>query len=162
MFDYAKDSDIVKIQLADRNTDVFSGKSFEDIRNNTDEGLGFEDMISIDENKLKKALGGDIDPNAVQKDIEKIAKQEIKDLSNNDSAEKIQSDVNDALTKDCNKMLDKLKAEAQSDPDFAFDNDTVTEALGQSLDTGKHAQIVNPLLKGYAEVVKGETKTLLS
>ena len=73
MFDYAKESDIVKIQLENKNTDVFSGKRFEDIRNDTDEGLGFEDMISIDEGKLKKALGGDIDPNAIQKDIEKIA-----------------------------------------------------------------------------------------
>ena len=155
MFDYAKESDIVKIQLADKTTDVFSGKRFEDIRNNTDEGLGFEDMISIDQNKLKKALGGDIDPNAVQKDIENIAKKEIQDLSENDSAEKIEEDVNEALTKGCGKMLDKLREKAEKDPEnFSFDDDTVTEALGNSLDTGKHAQIVNPLLKGYAEVVK--------
>ena len=155
MFDYAEESDIVKIQLADKNTDVFSGKKFEDIRNNTDEGLGFEDMISIDQDKLKKALGGDIDPNAVQKDIENIAKQEISDLSKNDSAEKIQDDVTEALTKGCDKMLDKLKEKADKDPEnFTVDSDTVTEALGQSLDTGKHDQIVNPLLKGYAEVLK--------
>lgn len=155
MFDYAKESDIVKIQLADKNTDVFSGKKFEDIRNNTDEGLGFEDMISIDEGKLAKALGGDIDPNAVQKEIEDIAMKEIQDLSDNDSAEKIESDVNDALTKGCNKMLDELRNAAEKDPDsFSFDNDTVTAALGKSLDTGKHAQIVNPLIKGYSEVVK--------
>ncbi len=155
MFDYAKESDIVKIQLANKNTDVFSGKSFEDIRNNTDKGLGFEDMISIDEGKLKKALGGDINPNAVQKQIENIAKDELSALSANDSAEKIQSDVNDALTGGCNTMLSKLREAAEKDPEnFAFDDDTVTAALGDSLDTGKHSAIVNPLLKGYAEMVK--------
>ena len=154
MIEYASESDIVKIQRENKNTDVFSGKTFESIRNKTDEGLGFEDMISIDENKLRKALGGDIDPNAIQKDIAKIAEKEIKDLSKNDSAEKVQADVTNALTNDCNKMLGELKEKAQSNPNFTFDNDTVTEALGKSQDTGKHSRIVNPLLNGYAEVVK--------
>lgn len=155
MFDYAKESDIVKIQLENKNTDVFSGKSFEDIRNNTGEGLGFEDMISIDEGKLSSALGGNIDPDAVQREIERIAQEEIEDLSDNDSAEKIQEDVTKALTKGCNKLLDKLREMAEEDPEnFQFDKETVEKALGESLDTGKHAQIVNPLIKGYAEVVK--------
>lgn len=155
MFEYAKESDIVKIQLENKNTDVFSGKSFEDIRNNTGEGLGFEDMISIDEGKLSSALGGNIDPDAVQREIERIAQEEIEDLSDNDSAEKIQEDVTKALTKGCNKLLDKLREMAEADPEnFQFDKETVEKALGESLDTGKHAQIVNPLIKGYAEVVK--------
>ena len=155
MIDVAGESDIVRIQKADKNTDVFSGKSFEDIRNNTDEGLGFEDMISIDQNKLKKALGGDIDPNAVQKDIEKIAKKEINDLSENDSAEKVAADVNESLSAGCAKMLTKLREQADKDPEsFAIDDDTVSKALKESLDGSAHAQIVNPLLKGYAEVLK--------
>ena len=65
MIEYAGESDIVKIQKLNKDVDVFSGKSFEDIRNKNSEGLGFEDMISIDEGKLKKALGGDVDPNTV-------------------------------------------------------------------------------------------------
>ena len=51
MIEYASESDIVKNQLEKKNTDVFSGKSFEDIRNNKNEGLGFEDMISIDQDR---------------------------------------------------------------------------------------------------------------
>ena len=155
MFDYAKESDIVKIQLANPNTDVFSGKSFEDIRNNSDQGLGFEDMISIDENKLRSALGGDIDPNAVQGDIEEIAQEEISDLAENDSAEKVQADVTETLTDCCNKMLDELREQADLDPDeFKLDKKTITKALGESLDTGQHARIVNELLKGYAALLK--------
>ena len=155
MFDYAKESDIVKIQLLNKNIDVFSGKSFEDIRNNTDEGLGFEDMISIDENKLKSALGGDIDPKKVQKEIENIAKKEIKDLSKNDSAEKIEEDVNKALRKGCEGMVDHILKKYNEDPEkFKFDKSLVDESLGKNLDTGKHSKIVNPLLKAYAEVLK--------
>ena len=151
MFDYAKESDIVKIQLANKNIDVFSGKSFEDIRNNTDEGLGFEDMISIDEGRLKKALGGDINPKAIQKEIENIAKDEINDLAANDSAEKVQADVNEALTKGCNDINDYIIQQAQNG---AVDEDTITQALGENLNTGSHARIVNPLLQGYASMLK--------
>ena len=155
MFDYAKESDIVKIQLLNKNIDVFSGKSFEDIRNDTDEGLGFEDMISIDEGKLKSALGGDIDPNAVQREIANIAKKEIKDLSANDSAEKIEEDVNKELRKGCEGMVDHILKKYREDPEkFSFDKALVDEALGKNLSTGKHSRIVNPLLKAYAEVLK--------
>lgn len=155
MFDYARESDIVKIQLESKNTDVFSGKSFEDIRNNTDEGLGFEDMISIDEDKLSKALGGDIDPNAVQREIEKIAKDEIEDLSKNDSAEKIEEDVNKALRKGCEGTVEYILAEYNKDPEkFSFDDKLVDKALGENLNQGKHAKMVNPMLKAYAEVLK--------
>jgi len=155
MFDYAKESDIVRMQLANPNTDVFSGKLFEDIRNNTDEGLGFEDMISVDEDKLKSALGGDGDPDAVQKDIESIAKEEVDDLSKNDSAEKVQEDVNEALTEGCNKMLEKLREKADKNPKkFALDEETITKALSKSLDKGQHAEIVNSFLKGYAAMLQ--------
>ena len=60
MIDYAAESDIVRIQRTNKETDVFSGKTFESIRDKTDQGLGFGDMISIDEDKLRSALGGDI------------------------------------------------------------------------------------------------------
>lgn len=155
MFDYAKESDIVKIQLLNKDTDVFSGKSFEDLRNNTDEGLGFEDMISIDEGKLRSALGGDIDPNAIQKEIANIAKKEIEDLSKNDSAEKIEEDVNKALRKGVEGMADQILKEYNKDTKkFSFDDKLVDKVLGNNLDTGKHSAIVNPMLKAYAEVLK--------
>ena len=155
MIDYASESDIVRIQKANKNVDVFSGKTFESIHNKTDEGLGFEDMISIDKNKLKKALGGDIDPNAVQKDIEKIATDEIQALSRNDSAEKIGDDVNAALKKGCDSLLANLKEQRRSDPDnFKIDDDSLSKALAVSLDSGPHAQIVNPLINGYAQALK--------
>ena len=154
MIEYAAESDIVKIQRLNKNIDVFSGKTFEDIRSNNSEGLGFDDMISIDEGKLKKALGGDIDPKAIQREIESIAKDEIQALADNDSAEKIEEDVNSALTDGCNKMLKNLRDQAEDSEEFTVDSDSVKTAYSKSLDTGKHSQIVNPLLNGYAELLK--------
>ena len=162
MFDYAKESDIVKIQLLNKNIDVFSGKSFEDIRNDTDEGLGFEDMISIDEGKLRRALGGDIDPNAIQREIAGIAKKELEDLSANDSAEKIEEDVNNALRKGCEGMNDHILKQYKKDPEkFELDKDLVDEALGDNLNTGKHSRMVNPLLKGYAKALKAASPKIM-
>ena len=99
---------------------------------------------SEDKKELKK----------IQKEIGKIAKKEIKDLSENDSKEKIEEDVNKALTDGCNKILDMLRSQAKDDEVFSVSKDAVTKALGDSLNTGKHAQIVNKLLEGYSEVLK--------
>ncbi len=154
MIKYAAESDIVKIQLLNKNIDVFSGKTFEDIRNNNSEGLGFEDMISIDEGKLRKALGGDIDPNAIKKDIEKIAKKEINDLAGNDSAEKIEDDVNNALRKGCDGMIDYIVEQYSSNPDkFKFNDELVAKAIADNQNQGKHAKVVNPLIGGYGKVL---------
>ena len=155
MIKYAAESEIVRIQRADKTTDVFSGKSFDDIHNNSGEGLGFEDMISIDEDKLKQAFGGNFDQKALEKEILKTGNKELDSLAKQDSAEKIEEDVNAALSKGCRGMIDDIVDEYSKDPEkFKFDDDLVTKALGDNLNTGKHKAVVNPLIKGYGEVLK--------
>ncbi|MBR2539799.1 MAG: ABC transporter ATP-binding protein/permease [Mogibacterium sp.] len=155
MIDYAAESEIVKIQRANKDVDVFSGKSFEDIRNKTDEGLGFDDMISIDEDKLRKAFGGSMDMNALQKSIRKTGDDELKKLTAADSAEKIMEDVNTALSTGCNGMVNYIIEQYNKDPaTFDFNKELVDMAFSKNLDKGKHNQIVNPLLNGYGEVLK--------
>lgn len=155
MIEYAKESDIVKIQRAQDKVDVFSGKTFEEIRNKESEGLGFEDMISIDEGKLKKALGGDINPNAVKKDIQKIAEKEIKDLSKNDSAEKIEDDVNAAINKGCDAISAAVLAKGGD-----VTAEDIDKAFADNPDNGKHARVVNPILSGYTDAVKQTLQTI--
>ena len=155
MIENSKDSAIVKMQLANKDIDVFSGKSFNEVQNNEGEGLGFEDMISIDEDKLRQALGGDIDPNAIQNDIEEIAKQEIEDLSNNDSAEKVTADVTDAIRKGCESINYYILNQYNKDPKkFKFDSNLLDKALASSLDKGPHAELVNRFISGYADGLK--------
>ncbi|MBQ8802370.1 MAG: ABC transporter ATP-binding protein/permease [Tyzzerella sp.] len=54
----ASESEIVKKQLADKEVDVFKNKRFDD--ESTESGLNFEDMISIDEELLASAFGGNV------------------------------------------------------------------------------------------------------
>ena len=71
----AEKSEIVQKQLKDKDTNVFSGKEFDDEEKSS--GLNFEDMISIDEKMMKEAFGGNIN----EKDIENLTKGYITEIS---------------------------------------------------------------------------------
>lgn len=153
MIEYAKESDIVKIQRAQDKVDVFSGKTFEEIRNKESEGLGFEDMISIDENKLKSALGGDIDPNAIQNDIMKIGNNAMKKDFDQKAIGKIKNTVNKDVKKGIDGINNEITGEAKKkNRDFKLDDDLINEALSNNLASKKnaHKDIINTMLKTYA------------
>ena len=59
----ASESKIVKRQLANKDINVFSSKRFDD--KNTDTGIDFQDMISIDTELLSSAFGGKINENDI-------------------------------------------------------------------------------------------------
>ncbi len=56
----ASKAEIVKAQMKDEETDIFSGKKFTELEEEEDSGLDFEDMISIDTDLLSSAFGVDI------------------------------------------------------------------------------------------------------
>ena len=56
---------IVRDQIAAPKTDVFTGKEFGAQEDEQQDGLKFEDMISIDEALLKEAFGGGVDASSV-------------------------------------------------------------------------------------------------
>ena len=57
----ASSTRIVRDQIAAPKTDVFTGKEFGADDEEEDNGLNFQDMISIDEEALKDAFGGGVD-----------------------------------------------------------------------------------------------------
>ena len=61
---------IVRDQIAAPKTDVFTGKEFGADEEESGSELKFEDMISIDEEALKDAFGGGIDPSAAMNAVE--------------------------------------------------------------------------------------------
>ncbi len=73
----AEKAPIVRDQLLHRQTDVFTGKEFGAGEEDGEQGLKFEDMISIDEELLKEAFGGGMDEavimNAVQEHMTSIS-----------------------------------------------------------------------------------------
>ena len=80
----ASQSEIVKKQLANKDINVFSGKSFDDDTNDT--GLDFQDMISIDEDLLSSAFGV------------KINEDDIKSMT-----EGYMTEISSAITTDTSK-----------------------------------------------------------
>ena len=75
-------SSIVRRQLSDRNTDVFSGNSFDE-ENTQDDRIDFNDMVSIDEDMIKDAFHFNIDQDAfkfdtlTEKQMQQIRGKEI-------------------------------------------------------------------------------------
>ena len=59
----ASQSEVVKKQLENRNINVFSGKDFDD--KETDTGIDFQDLISIDTELLSSAFGAKINENDI-------------------------------------------------------------------------------------------------
>ncbi len=64
VIDKAKQSAIVQKQLANKDIDVFSGNKFDD-ENKTSE-LNFNDLISVDEDKLKNAFSFNLDTSTIE------------------------------------------------------------------------------------------------
>ncbi len=66
IIDSSKEKPIVKQQLANKEIDVFTGKRFDELDEESEE-LDFEDMISIDEKMLESAFNIKIDPKEMEK-----------------------------------------------------------------------------------------------
>ena len=58
----AAESQIVQMQLADQNINVFTGKGFHE---ESDAGLNFQDMITVDGNAISSAFGMDISTESI-------------------------------------------------------------------------------------------------
>lgn len=64
VIEVAKDSDLVKKQLKNPDVDVFSGNKFNEDKEKS--GLNFNDMVSIDQDKLKNAFKFNLDTSAIK------------------------------------------------------------------------------------------------
>ena len=79
VIDLAKDSDIVNKQLKNPDTDVFSGNKFDEDKEKS--GLNFNDMVSIDQDKLKNAFKFNLDTSAIKNtDYESIILNNSNDI----------------------------------------------------------------------------------
>ena len=89
MIETASKSEIVKKQLANDDVNVFSNKRFDD--EEKDAGLDFEDMISIDEDIMAEAFGGN------------LSEEDIKNLTT-----KYMNEISSAITTDITKPRDAV------------------------------------------------------
>ena len=128
----ASESEIVKKQLENKDINVFSNKSFDDESNEA--GLNFQDMISIDKDKLASAFGG----NLSESDITKITQTYMTAISeainaDTSQAEEALSDTLILLSKDLlNNYIEENKTTIEIQMDSTQVN-TIVEQLIQSL-----------------------------
>lgn len=174
----AKDSAIVKKQLAEKNVDVFSGKTFKSIKEKTSDGsMGFENLISIDEAQLASAFGGKVS----QDDVMNIVRKYSKRIEGNITADI--SSYEDAMTKDLSELcvaineeivagidkdkmteegffpcteddIDKATAKVLGSKDFANRCSKLARMTGGLLRTDNFAQMLSPMVSGYSSIIK--------
>ncbi len=154
IIDSAADTDIVKQQLANKDVDVFSGKTFEDLKNNTNSELGFGDMISIDEAKLASALGGNLSEDAIKKLIEDNTKNALKDIDPTPIAQAVVEDLTTQLTA-VNTSLATNYGDSSGKVTIT-DKAIVGNTVQSNYSKGQYSAIVNKLLDKYATKLTAE------
>ncbi len=73
IIDYAKDTDIVKKQLEEKEIDIFSGNRFDEKTNNFD--FEFADLVKVDNQKLQNAFNINIDQSTLEKQTQDYMQQ---------------------------------------------------------------------------------------
>ena len=82
LIDQAAASDIVKSQLSDEETDVFTGRLFSEEANDTsnDHNIDFSSIISVDESAIASAIGMGIDRSALEGYVRQSVQDTITDV----------------------------------------------------------------------------------
>ena len=127
----ASESEIVKKQLENKDINVFSNKSFDD--ETKEAGLNFQDMISIDTDKLASAFGGNMN----QEDIAKMTQGYMTKIS-----EAIDADTSKAEAALKNTLIDLSKDLLNK---YIEDNKTSIESNG--IDQTNIAKIVQQVIQ---------------
>lgn len=172
--EYAKNSDVVKKQLAQKNTDVFSGKSFDDLKDGESSSApSFSNMIQIDKGKLASAFGGKVS----EEDMMAIVKKYSADIDSNITADI--SGYEDELNKDVSELsnaaasnliealsigselvaitdddVDQAVTKAVTSSDFNSRCEKLAGMTGNILNKDMTAQMLMPLVSGYGSAVK--------
>lgn len=107
VIDEASQFQVVKDQLADMKTDVFTGKEFGAV-DEEENGLDFENMISVDGDKLSSAFGMNINERAILNMLEDYMKKAYKDMEIDTAPAR--ADFTNTLSQMCRDMLNSYIA----------------------------------------------------
>lgn len=150
-------SDIVKQQQLNTELDVFSGKTFEDLKNKSDQGLGFGDMISIDEAKLASAIGGKMSASAVEQMIIENATAACKDLN----PEQTVKDIMTKATAQASVITNDILNNSSQTGNIITINDPVViqNAYDNNQDTSEMSAPINKITKVYCDAIRAQLMT---
>lgn len=165
VIEQAGDTDIVAQQLADRETDVFSGRPFSELEGSTSSGLSFEDMISVDTQQLSSAFGVSV----TEQDIQNMMTPYMQSISSSITADNstAEKDFTDILTALAKELLDQYIAE-NTDADTGLCTINMADAAtypAAYLATDSAQALIAPLTKQYlipADVFTGIYEQILN
>lgn len=150
VIEVAGQSDIVKQQKLHEKTDVFSGKTFKELKDGSDAGLGFGDMISIDKNKLAKAMGGDMNPDTIKQSIIDNAQAALGDADPSNTIKTVMAGVGTQAQ----AIIGKIVQNGSSGGNVTVTDAVVDKALAECVDTSEHAAIINGVSKDLCMAFK--------
>lgn len=109
IINYAKETDIVKKQLANDKIDVFSNKRFDEKSDSL--GLNFTDFVAVDEAKLKGAFNINIDQNKIEKEVANKLAEISKEITTDITPAKNDFNSNlNSILEDFNNVLIERKS----------------------------------------------------
>ena len=152
VIEQASRSEIVQKQLSNRDIDVFSNKSFDDDKE--DVGLKFDELITIDEDILKEAFGGELNEDDISKMTESYMGEISKSITTDTTPAK--NAFNEAFY---NITIDLLKTFISENEVYDDDNnlispailklDEITTITNTYLSSDKANDIMKPLVDKY-------------
>ena len=132
----AKDSPIVKKQLADKDRDVFSGKTFKALSKNEDgDSMGFDSLISVDEKKLASAFGGKVS----EKDIMAVVKKYSSRIEGNITADisLYENELSADVSKLCTMVTDDIIESAAGDTAYSSSDKAPSDSGDETESSGE-------------------------
>ena len=147
VIELAEDTEIVKNQLSDETTDVFTGKPF---GSDEDSQMNFQDMISVDGDMLSSAFGMNVNEAA----IVDMLKDYIEDASQSitEDTGPAKEAFTDTLAAMGRSMLTQFVT-AQADPSTGVAKLRLTDAEQMAkayLATEEAAELIAPMAKKYS------------
>ncbi len=141
LIDYIIDSslktDIVKKQLEDTEKDVFSGSKFDDKKNEL--GLDFQDLVSIDSEKLEKAFNVKIDQKALEKQTQNYMTEITNSITTDTQPAK--KDFANGLNTLANGVFESIEGE--------FGIEDIDKIVANYLNKSEPSKILNSLETKY-------------
>ena len=153
IIDYASKSELVKKQLDNTEVDVFSGSRFDSQNSNI--GFGFDDVISVDSEKLAKAFDIKIDQNEITKKTQSY----MMDINNS-----ITTDIKPAFESFNNALSNLTEGLFKSVSDKVSLNEAAS-VVDNYLNSYEAGEILSKLEKDYVipkDTFKSTYKGLLS
>lgn len=158
IIEYASSSEIVKQQLADEKTDVFSKKSFDELDEKSSGSLNFNDMISIDTDLLSQAFG----MNITEEYLNQVMSPYMSGISSSISVDTSQAEtqVKNIFSLLCDDMLASYIGEhTDEESNCTLSSADIATYAKNYLSSSRAYNIYSPLITTYSVPKDSVTQT---